>query len=221
MAPITAYGITETDWPTFQRLMADYRAGRLYAKPPGKKNFQAAGRPNIRVILLDDLGFGESVEAAVTEPELTNEVQRIQFQGSVSGGRWKIVFDGQTTEELTPVASAADVKAALEALSNINPGDVTVSGYEGLWVVEFTGQYAGEDVPLMTTTNTLSGDSPRVVVTANTIWNDTGRTETVYAMIPVGSPTPMRAGSVALAHWYHGLGYGVHACEPRDYEETY
>lgn len=215
--PIDAHAITQFDWPTFQRMMSDYRSGRLGGKPPGKKNFQPGGRPNIRVILLDDLVFGDSVEAAVTEPEPSNEIQRIQFRGSVTGGFWRITFNGEMTGDIAHNANALTVRQALESLSNINPGDVLVFGYEGLWVVEFTGQYAADNVPLMSIINGLSGDAPWAIVTANTIWNDTGRTESVYGMIPTGSPTPMKAGSVALAQWYHGLGYGVHACEPRDF----
>lgn len=216
MVPTDAHAISVSDWPTFRRLMADYRSGRLGGKPPGQKHFQPAGRPNIRVILLDDLEFGASVSAAVTEPEQSNEIQRIEFQGTVTGGTFKLTFDGETTEDIDYDATSGEVRTALEALSNINSGDVDVEAYEGLYVVQFTGQYAGQDVPLISVeSNSLLGVY-NTIITANTIWEDSGRTETVYGILPVGSPTPLRSGATALAHWYHGLGYAVHAAECRD-----
>lgn len=216
MAPTEAHAISQRDWETFRRLMADYRSGKLGGKPPGRKNFQPAGRPNIRVILLDDLEFGASVSAAVTEPEQTNEVQRIEFLGTVSGGTFALTFDEQTTEAIDYDATATEVRSALEALSNINSGDVEVEAYEGLYIVQFTGQYAGQDVPLISiSSNSLLGVY-NTIITANTIWEDSGRTETVHGILPVGNPTPLRSGAAALAHWYHGLGYAVHAAECRD-----
>lgn len=81
----------------------------------------------------------------------TNEQQRVQLSGPPTGGTFTLTFDGQTTGAIAYNASAATVTAALEALSNIAPGDVVVTLVStSNWIVEFDGVYTGTDVPLMT-----------------------------------------------------------------------
>lgn len=95
---------------------------------------------------------------AVIDP--TNEVQRFvigeEVQGDI-GGTFTMTFDGQTTGNIAYNASASTVQAALEGLSNISPGDVSVSN--GDWTalgsyhttlnieVTFQGAYEGVNVP--------------------------------------------------------------------------
>ncbi len=69
----------------------------------------------------------------------------------VSGeGTFTLTFDGQTTGNLDFDATAAEIDAELEGLSNIGAGDVAVTGAEGgPWTVTFTGALAGTDVPVM------------------------------------------------------------------------
>lgn len=77
----------------------------------------------------------------------TNEIQHIHFVSSSTA--WTLTFDGQTTAPMGFGSLDVAVQAALETLSNINPGDVSVT-YPGSGdhsVVEFTGQYAGVNVP--------------------------------------------------------------------------
>ncbi|PQO33336.1 hypothetical protein C5Y96_10820 [Blastopirellula marina] len=81
----------------------------------------------------------------------TNEVQAVTLPGNPSGGTFTLSFQGQTTGNLTFDESAADVEAALEALSNIASGAVSVTGDDGgPWTIEFTGTLAGTDVGQMT-----------------------------------------------------------------------
>lgn len=81
----------------------------------------------------------------------TNEKQLVTLAGPPSGGTFTLTFDGQTTATIDYDASAATVDAALEALSNIAAGDVTVTGNAGgPWTVEFLQAFAATDVPLMT-----------------------------------------------------------------------
>jgi len=51
----------------------------------------------------------------------------LRIRTDVSGGTFTLTFDGQTTAPIPHDATAAQVQAALEALSNLSPGDVTVS----------------------------------------------------------------------------------------------
>jgi hypothetical protein len=77
-------------------------------------------------------------------------VDRIERQIAAVGGKGAPValsFGGQTTPYLPQLASAAQAQAALEALPNVAPGDVAVSGRRGgPWTVDFTGSMAGQDV---------------------------------------------------------------------------
>lgn len=101
-----------------------------------------------------------------------SEVQNVTITGSPTGGTYTLTFSGQTTAAIPYNATAAQVKAALEALSNIDVGDVAVSGgpHPGTAVaVTFAGQYMGDDVAQMTATGSLTGgSSPAIAVTTAT-----------------------------------------------------
>ncbi len=81
-------------------------------------------------------------------------VDRLERQIVDVGGRGAPValsFEGQSTPELPKFATAAQVQAALEGLSSVGPGDLTVSGLAGgPWTVDFGGSFAGRDVPSIT-----------------------------------------------------------------------
>lgn len=70
------------------------------------------------------------------------EEQTLTITGSPTGGTFTLTYDGQTTGTIAYNATASTVAAALVALSNIGPGDVTVTGGPGpdtAWVVAFAG----------------------------------------------------------------------------------
>jgi hypothetical protein len=88
-------------------------------------------------------------QAAITCNSPANAVQTLTITGTPTGGTFKLAFQGQTTAAIAYNASAATVQSALEALSNVDPGDVTASGgaLPGTPVVlTFGGRYAGADV---------------------------------------------------------------------------
>lgn len=72
------------------------------------------------------LGMFPTDDLALTA--LTDEQQLITKTGTVSGGTFTITYDGQTTSAIAYNATNATVLAALEALSNIAPGDVVLYG---------------------------------------------------------------------------------------------
>ena len=81
-----------------------------------------------------------------------NEIQRIQIFSSVTGGTFELAFEGQETSPIPYNAAAAEVEAALESLSTIGSGDVSVTfetSSSGLrrYFVTFEGPLASEDVP--------------------------------------------------------------------------
>jgi hypothetical protein len=103
----------------------------------------------------------------------TSELQTVTVTGTPTGGTYTLTFSGQTTAGIPYNATAAQVKTALEALSNINPGDVVVGGgpHPGTAVtVTFSGQYAGDNVAQMTASGTslTGGSSPAVAVATTT-----------------------------------------------------
>jgi len=103
----------------------------------------------------------------------TSEAQTVTVTGSPTGGTYTLTFSGQTTAGIPFNATAAQVKAALEALSNVNVGDVNVAGgpHPGApVVVTFVGQYLGDDVAQMTASGTglTGGISPAVSVATTT-----------------------------------------------------
>ena len=94
----------------------------------------------------------------------TNEVQTLTVDAT--SGTYTLTFDGETTAAIAEAATAAAVQSALEALSNINAGDVVVAGSAGgPYTITFTGQYAGVNVPLITATDVdLAGGGDTVGV---------------------------------------------------------
>lgn len=101
----------------------------------------------------------------------TAEVQTLTASGTVSGGTYTITLGGQTTAPIAYNASAATVQAALEALSNVVPGDVLVGG--GAFpaaplTFTFFGNYIGDAPTLTTTTTGLTGTTPGAAFTTTT-----------------------------------------------------
>lgn len=92
-----------------------------------------------------------------------NEVQDVGVSttGILTGGTFTLTYNGQTTGALGP---GSDVDAALEGLSNIGAGDVSVTktvntATEQRWQVTFTGALAGVNV------NQITIDSSSVTYT--------------------------------------------------------
>jgi hypothetical protein len=103
----------------------------------------------------------------------TNEVQTLTITGTPVGGTFRLSFKGVTTAAIASTATAANVQAALEALSTIGTGNVVATGgpLPGTAVVlTFQGQLAGSNLPL-TTVNTpafTGGTTPTATVTETT-----------------------------------------------------
>lgn len=101
-----------------------------------------------------------------------HEVQTVTITGSPTGGTFTLTYSGQTTAAIAYNATAAAVQAALVALSNIDTGDVAVTGGPGPgtpYVVTFGGNLADQDVAQMTATGSFTGGTtPAVAVTTTT-----------------------------------------------------
>lgn len=96
----------------------------------------------------------------------TDEVQTVTEGGSGLTS-FTLTFSGQTTASILAAATAAQVQAALEALSNIGAGNVKVTGSAGgPYTVSFQGALANTNVAQMTATPT--GGTGTVTVATTT-----------------------------------------------------
>ena len=92
-------------------------------------------------------GDKEQVEIAFTDAG-KNEIQRISFSNTPDAGQWGLEFDSQSTAPINFNANAAGVKAALEALPNVDEVEV-LGDTANDFTVEFLGVNAKTDVPLL------------------------------------------------------------------------
>lgn len=104
---------------------------------------------------------------------LSNEVQSVAITGGPTGGTYTLSYSGQTTGPIVYNATAAQVRTALAALSNVGNGNVTCTGgpHPGTPVaVTFTGALAGADVAQMTASGAglTGGTAPAVNVSTTT-----------------------------------------------------
>lgn len=154
----------------------------------------------------------------------TNEVQKLTITGTPTGGTFTITFSGQTTAAIAFNASAFTIQLAMEALSNIATGDLevysaTLGGTLPTYSMffRFKGLYEGIDVPVMTTTDSLTGGSlPASAVTVIQAGSAPGTNSRSYAggfdhqqsyinyeaeapkatAIPTGEASYVRTGSI-------------------------
>jgi hypothetical protein len=152
----------------------------------------------------------------------TNEVQTVTITGTPTGGTFTLTFSGQTTSSIAYNAIAATVRTALEGLSNINPGDVTVAGGPlpgTAATVTFTGQYSSTDVAQMTATGSFTGGTSPAVAVTTTTPGVAGTSTTGYRAPLVNTdPTP---NGVSIELWSRAvldnslLPGGIHWVLPR------
>jgi uncharacterized repeat protein (TIGR01451 family) len=99
-----------------------------------------------------------------------NEVETVALSGGVSADTFTMTFQDQTTGAIAQSATGLDVQAALEGLSNVNPGDVSVTGVPGgPYTVTFLGALGAKNVPQMIGTGT---GTLLALVTTTTQGND-------------------------------------------------
>lgn len=90
---------------------------------------------------------------------------------TATGGTFTVTVDGEATAALAFNVTAAELKTALEGLSNINAGDITVTGGPGAtaaFIITFVdGPYADDPAPVITASGAeLTGGAKTAVVAA-------------------------------------------------------
>ncbi len=86
------------------------------------------------------------------------EVQTLEAITNPSGGTYTLTYDGQTTAPLDDDYRASDVENALEALSNVNPGDI-----------EVTGERLDRNGPMIFTFLDTVGDVPMISINSGNL----------------------------------------------------
>ncbi len=102
--------------------------------------------------LIADLVRDDDRRATLDELVGSNEIQSITI--TAVGGTFTVSFDGQTTSAIAFDATNATLQSALEALSSIGAGSVSVSGGPGAtsaFSIEFIGLLENSDQPALTT----------------------------------------------------------------------
>lgn len=134
---------------------------------------------------------GQFVDGVLRPVHGINEVQTVTVTGSPVSGTFTLTFAGQTTSAIALGATAQVVQAALVALSNVNIGDLTVSGADGgPYTVTFGGDLAGLNVAQMTATPSFTGGTAPGVTVATTRSGDPGTGIKLVActsVIPLGN----------------------------------
>lgn len=98
-----------------------------------------------------------------------NEIQTATITGTPTGGTYRLALDGKPTAAIAFDATAAAVKAALEALANVGTDNVGVSLSGAVYTITFQGALANQDIPLLTLyANALTGGSSPSVTLATT-----------------------------------------------------
>ncbi len=104
-------------------------------------------------VVLAQITAGGKYGPYASSPSETQTLTRTSTGGTIT-----LTFDGETTAAISASAAgftAAATQAALEGLSNINPGDAVVSGSAGgPLTVTFGGQYLGQNVSALVVDNT-------------------------------------------------------------------
>lgn len=151
---------------------------------------------------------------------VSNEVQTLTEGGSGLTS-FTVTWNGQTTASIAAAATAAQVQSALEALSNVGAGNVTVTGNAGgPYTVTFQGALAGTDVAAMTTTPT--GGTGTVTVATTTAGGTEGgggldvAAGLLFSSVKVPNPadTTKDVGAAMLVHGFVKLSklpFGLNA----------
>jgi hypothetical protein len=139
---------------------------------------------------------------------VTDEVQTVTEGGSGLTS-FTLTYSGQTTASIAAAATAATVQAAIEALSNVGAGNVSVSGSAGgPYTVTFQGTLADTNVAQMTSTPTGGTGTVTVATTTAGGTEGTGGLETAAGLLFSSTKVPNTADTtkdVGAALVVHGF----------------
>lgn len=181
---VLPFWLTPATRPRFQRLWGTpgnfHKVRYVYDGPSGVRSLVLKLQKEIEYTTED--GFDAAIDdvyhavvsAIAVNPmfegpedilEWVNPADRFTVAIQAVGGTFPLTYAGQTTTQIAWNATAETVQAALEALSTVGAGNVTVTGDPGDYIIVFSG-----------VTGTLTGAGTVSTLTAGGIWGDLGWT---------------------------------------------
>jgi hypothetical protein len=163
-----------------------------------------------------------SVGVFISGPGGTSEVDTITINGVPTGGTFTVTVGGVTSAAVAFNATGAVFQTALEAMSNIAVGDVTVAGgaggpYTATWARAFASQpitltfgnaLTGGTTPTITYVKTTAGVLPTVGVNSTlnggVVAMTTANSSVAGAIVPGTNIVPSSFGSVTSNSFING-----------------
>ncbi len=161
---------------------------------------RTAGEPFFVLVLVGGVSQGSGSG--------TNEVQTIIPVNDPSGGTWNAAWGGDDAD-IDWDATTGEVQTALEGLSSLEAGDVTVTGATGgPWIVTFAGRFAGQSVaPIVVDgANLTGGNAASIIRTVQNYATGSGGTDEQDA-VDAGNVRLTDEGSAFLQD---GISVGRH-----------
>lgn len=159
-----------------------------YTRTPGPGATSLESYGNARLIDAGQKAGTNTDVITVGSVDLDNTSYTATVTGTPTGGTFSLLVtidgDDQETGTIAYDASAATVKAALEALSNVPANSVTVTGSAGgPFTITFAGALSEVVVTLALSDNNLTGGTtPSVTVTEAATTTDTTGVTSLYAV---------------------------------------
>lgn len=122
-------------------------AGGPLGSAPVTLTFASGGLQSTNVAQMTIDEGAASVSGSVNGDPGISEVQNVQISGGPWGGTFTLTYSGQTTGGIAWNAAPSEVLAALEALSNLAAGDLSVAVMSGGYRVAFAPALG--NVPVM------------------------------------------------------------------------
>lgn len=159
------------------RVRAAARRAGMYTRNPVEGLLGQNGRPIVREQYGDLLMIDAGAKAGSNDPiiptlsrDLDSSTWTLTYTGTISGGTFDLTVTvggvAQTAADIPFGATNADIKAALEGLSNVGAGDVTVTGTTTK-TVTFAGSLRFDVVTLACEDADLTGSSPVITAAAS------------------------------------------------------
>ncbi len=115
------------------------------------------------------LGRNVQEEGVAMTPGGINDVQTVTLSAGVTGGSFRLAYNGAETGDLSFNVNAAALQTALAALGTVGAGNLAVTG-TGPFTVTGAGAFAGRTLALLDVTrNALVGGSTPGVAVAKTV----------------------------------------------------
>lgn len=144
----------------------------------------------------------------------SSAIHTLSMSGSTSGGTYTLTFDHVTTPPLPYNATAAQIQAALEALSTVGAGNVAVSG--GLLpqypvVITFKGALYNTSTGLDITSSVTGGTATLTQNLTNTMQLQLGHNLEIYPGSESQTADPTMQASLGASNTpaYRGTAYCV------------